>query len=77
MVESNEAAASGSNTQEVYAESSTKETFTIEQAQALTEPTPRILCTLADNTYIRFGEYSVVDYDTRTQLLHVTSEKNK
>ena len=51
--------------------------FTLENARALQAPTDKILCTLADNTFIRFGEYSVCDYDSRTELLHVTSEQNK
>ena len=69
MVEANPTAtgaAEGEETAQVYADSSAKDFFTIEEAMALTEPTPRILCTLADNSYIRFGEYSVVDYDSRT-----------
>lgn len=62
---------------EVYADSTVAQGFTIEDALALTAPTDRILCTLADNTYIRFGEYSVADYDSRTTILHVTKETNE
>ena len=62
---------------EVYAGGNVIQEFTIADAQALQAPTDKILCTLADNTFIRFGEYSVCDYDTRTELLHVTSEQNK
>ena len=51
--------------------------FTIDDARALRQPTERILCTLADNKYIRFGEYSVCDFDSRTQLLHVSADENK
>ena len=60
----------------VYAASNVVNEFTIEDARALTAPSERILCTLADNTYIRFGEYSVLDYDSRTQLVHVSREEN-
>ena len=35
------------------------------------------MCTLADNTFIRFGEYSVVDYDSRMELLSVSAEHNE
>ena len=61
----------------VYAASNIVNEFTIEDAKNLTQPTDRILCTLEDNRYIRFGEYMVCDYDSRTQLLHVTAEVNK
>ena len=61
----------------VYAGANVVSNFTVEDAQALTGPTDKILCTLADNRFIRFGEYSVCDFDTRTQLLHVTAELNR
>ena len=61
----------------VYAGENVVANFTVEDAQALTGPTDKILCTLADNRFIRFGEYSVCDFDTRTQLLHVSAEMNK
>ena len=65
MVESNEAGESG-GLEQVYAGGNVVNEFTIQDAQALTNPTDRILCTLADNRFIRFGEYSVCDYDSRT-----------
>ena len=73
MVESTGATepSSGTTNEEVYAGSNVVSEFSIADAQALTEPTTKILCTLKDNRFIRFGEYSVCDYDTRTQLLHV------
>ncbi len=61
---------------EVYAGSNVAESFTIDDAKALIKPTDKLLCTLADNTYIRFGEYKVCDYDSRHVLLHVTAEVN-
>ena len=61
----------------MYASGDVASTFTVDDAMALTAPTDRILCTLADNKYIRFGEYKVVDYDSRTELLHVTAEENE
>ena len=67
----------GADNNEVYAGSNVVQEFTIQDAQALQNPTEKILCTLADNKFIRFGEYGVCCYDTRTQLLHVTSEQNK
>lgn len=76
MVEAADGGASAESN-EVYAASNVASEFTIEQAKALTAPTDRILCTLADNKFIRFGEYSVLDYDSRTTLLHVDSETNK
>ena len=81
MVEANSTAEStgtgDSGRSQVYAASNVVNEFSIEDAKALSKPTDRILCTLADNTYIRFGEYEVRDYDSRTQLLHVTAETNK
>ena len=56
----------GSTNEQVYAGRNVVNEFTIDDARALTKPTERILCTLADNRYIRFGEYSVCDYDSRT-----------
>lgn len=81
MVEST-GATSGSNGSlseggEVYAAGSVASEFTLENARALDKPTSRILCTLADNKYIRFGEYSIVDYDSRTTLLSVSRTENK
>ena len=67
----------GPTLENVYAGSNVVSEFTIQDAQALTNPTDKILCTLADNRFIRFGEYSVVDADTRTQLIAVDSEQNK
>ena len=67
----------GAGNDEVYAGGNVVQEFTIADAQALQAPTDKLLCTLADNTYIRFGEYSVCDYDSRTELLHVTSEQNQ
>lgn len=64
----------GSTNADVYAGGNVVQEFTIQDAQALDKPTEKLLCTLADNRYIRFGEYSVCDFDTRTQLLHVTAE---
>ena len=80
MVESTGATSgsdAGSGLEQVYAGKNVVQSFSIEDARALTIPSDRILCTLADNEFIRFGEYSVCDYDTRTQLLHVTREQNK
>ena len=77
MVESTGATSgsdAGSNREEVYAARNVVQEFTIDDARALTKPTERILCRLADNRFIRFGEYSVCDFDTRQQLLHVTAE---
>ena len=65
------------NNQEVYAGSDVVQEFSIQDAQALTKPTDRILCTLKDNQYIRFGEYSVQCYDSRTPLLQVDAQTNK
>ena len=62
--------------EEVYADSSVVATFTLEDARALKVPTDKLLCTLADNRYIQFKEYSVVDYDSRTKLLHVDGKTN-
>ena len=62
---------------DVYVGGNAAATFTIEDAKALTAPTEKLLCTLADNTYIRFGEYKVVDYDSRTTLLHTEGEQNR
>ena len=67
----------GQGNSEVYAGGNVVQEFTIADAQALQAPTDKILCTLADNTFIRFGEYSVCDYDSRTELLRVSSEQNK
>ena len=61
----------------VYADPNAAATFSLQDAKDLKSPTPQILCTLADNTFIRFGEYSVVDYDSRTQLLFVSEEMNE
>ena len=74
MVEQEGGAATHAGNNEVYAGSNVKQEFTIQDAQALQSPTDKILCTLADNTFIRFGEYSVCDYDSRTQLLHVDAD---
>ena len=76
MVEANEPGEEG-GLEQVYAGGNVVNEFTMADAQALTAPTDRILCTLADNRFIRFGEYSVCDYDSRTQLLHVDAERNK
>ena len=65
------------NSGKVYADANEKKSFTLQDAKDLKTPTDKILCTLADNTYIRFGEYSVVDYDSRTQLLFVSEDLNK
>ena len=65
MVEANEPGEEG-GLEQVYAGGNVVNEFTVADAQALTAPTDRILCTLADNTFIRFGEYSVCDYDSRT-----------
>ena len=51
--------------------------FTLQDAKDMKGPTDKILCTLADNTFIRFGEYSVVDHDSKTELLHVSEDMNK
>ena len=80
MVESTGATSTsetGSTNDSVYAGGTIVSDFNIEDARALTKPSERILCTLADNKYIRFGEYSVCDYDTRTPLLSVSAEQNK
>ena len=69
--------AEGISSESVYADSNVVNNFTLEDARALKGPSEKILCTLADNQYIRFGEYSVVDYDSRTKLLHVSEERNK
>ena len=61
---------------EVYAGSNVSDNFTISDAKALIKPTDKLLCTLSDNTFIRFGEYKVCDYDTRHVLLHVSAEVN-
>ena len=57
--------------EEVYADSNVVNNFTLDDARQLTEASDKILCTLDDNKYIRFGEYSVLDYDSKTKLLHV------
>ena len=57
--------ASNANDQ-VYAARNVVSEFTIDDARALSKPSERILCTLADNRFIRFGEYSVCDFDSRT-----------
>ena len=59
----------------VYAEGSGP--FTLEMARNLTGPTSQLHCNLKDNDVIRFGEYIVRDYDTKTPLLHVPEEHNK
>ena len=48
----------------------------MEDARSLKAPTGKILCTLEDNKFIRFGEYSVLDHDSKTQLLFVSEEMN-
>ena len=63
--------------EQVYAASNVVNEFTIDDARSLSKPPERILCTLADNRFIRFGAYSVCDYDSRTELLSVTAEQNK
>ena len=63
--------------EQVYASSNVVNEFTIDAARALNKPTDKILCTLADNRFIRFGAYSVCDYDSRTELLSVSAEQNK
>lgn len=80
MVESTGATSTsetGSTNDQVYAAGNVVQEFTLEDARALKKPTEKLRCTLADNKYIRFGEYSVCDYDTRTQLLNVTAEQNQ
>ncbi len=64
-------------TQSVYADSNVVNNFTLEDARAMKAPSEKILCTLADNKYIRFGEYSVVDHDSKMKLMHVTEEMNR
>ena len=76
MVESTGANTGSEQNQEVYAASNVVQEFTIDDARALQQPTERILCTLADNRFIRFGEYSVCDFDSRTQLLQVSAQQN-
>ena len=66
-----------SSGENVYADSTVVNSFTLEDARKLDKPTDKILCTLADNTYISFGEYSVVDHHSRTTLLHVEKERNE
>ena len=68
---------SSTNSNDVYADPSTKNTFTLQNAKDMQKPTEKVLCTLADNTYIRFGEYSVIDHDSKTQLLYVSEDMNK
>ena len=62
--------------EEVYADSNVVNNFTLDDARQLTEASDKILCTLDDNKYIRFGEYSVLDYDSKTKLLHVDEQTN-
>ena len=62
--------------EDVYADSNVVNTFTLEDARYLKKPTDKILCTLADNKYISFGEYSVVDFDSKTKLFAVDRDRN-
>jgi hypothetical protein len=40
------------------------------------KPSAKIMCSLADNDKIRFGEYKVRDPDSNTVLLNVPQEMN-
>ena len=51
--------------------------FTLDEARALKQPTDKLLCKLDDNKHIAFGEYKVVDYNSKTVLLHVPKEVNE
>ena len=74
--QSDSSRSNASKGEQVYSQDGTKDVFTLDQAKALDKPTPKILCTLADNDVIRFGEYIVRDYDSKTTLLHITEEHN-
>ena len=50
--------------------------FTLEMARNLERSTEQLHCNLKDNNLIRFGEYTVKDYDTKIPLLHVPEEHN-
>ena len=49
--------------------------LTTEMVKAMTGPSDKILCLLRDNTYIRFGAYSIKDYDSGLILMHITEEQ--
>lgn len=53
-----------------------KEDFTIEDARTLTKPTEKLFCTLANNTALRFGEYSIRDPDSGMTVMHISGEDN-
>ena len=51
-----------------------RDDFSIADARALKKPAERLYCTLADNTWIRFGEYFVRDPDSGLTLVKVSGE---
>ena len=55
MVEADYGQKSSSGGEDIYADSTVVNSFTLDDARKLDKPTDKILCTLADNTYISFG----------------------
>ena len=45
-----------------------------EIVKALESPSDRMLCMLKDNYLIRFGAYSIKDYESGLVLMHITEE---
>lgn len=51
--------------------------FTIDDARNLKQAAPKLYCTLADNSVMRFGSYSVRDPDSGVTLVTISGDENK